>query len=82
MNIFEDVIDHELQELHDQGVQLRHFGPPGPVWSRCFAKKSCTRLSLPGIIRRLILNIAFNYGGRDEIVCAIQCMIRDGVEPG
>jgi undecaprenyl diphosphate synthase len=29
---------------------------------------------------RLILNIAFNYGGRDEIVCAIQSMIRDGVE--
>jgi undecaprenyl diphosphate synthase len=29
---------------------------------------------------RLILNIAFNYGGRDEIVCAIQAMIRDGVK--
>src|SRR5512134_1531597 len=26
MKIFEDVIDHELQELHDQGVQLRHIG--------------------------------------------------------
>jgi undecaprenyl diphosphate synthase len=29
---------------------------------------------------RLVLNIAFNYGGRDEIVCAIQRMIRDGVK--
>ncbi len=26
MKIFEDVIDRELQELHDQGVQLRHIG--------------------------------------------------------
>ena len=26
MQIFEDVIDRELQELHDQGVQLRHIG--------------------------------------------------------
>ena len=26
MKIFEDVIDHELQELYDQGVQLRHIG--------------------------------------------------------
>jgi undecaprenyl diphosphate synthase len=28
---------------------------------------------------RLALNVAFNYGGRDEIVCAVQHMIRDGV---
>ena len=26
---------------------------------------------------RLVLNVAFNYGGRDEIVCAIQKMIKD-----
>jgi undecaprenyl diphosphate synthase len=28
---------------------------------------------------RLVLNVAFNYGGRDELVHAIQQMIRDGV---
>jgi len=30
---------------------------------------------------RLILNIAFNYGGRDEIVCAIKQIIKDGIQP-
>ncbi len=30
---------------------------------------------------RLILNIALNYGGRDEIVCAIQKIMKDGVPP-
>ena len=29
---------------------------------------------------RLVLNVAFNYGGRDEIVCAVQRMIADGIE--
>jgi undecaprenyl diphosphate synthase len=29
---------------------------------------------------RLVLNVAFNYGGRDEIVCAIQHMIDEGVK--
>ncbi len=29
---------------------------------------------------RLILNVAFNYGGRDEIVHALQRMITDGVQ--
>ena len=28
-----------------------------------------------------MVNVAFNYGGRDEIVCAIRAMIRDGVSP-
>jgi len=30
---------------------------------------------------RLILNIAFNYGGRDEIVRAIRLMLADDVKP-
>jgi undecaprenyl diphosphate synthase len=30
---------------------------------------------------RLILNVAFNYGGRDEIVHAVQELIRSGVDP-
>ncbi len=30
---------------------------------------------------RLILNVAFNYGGRDEIVNAIQNIIKDGIPP-
>jgi undecaprenyl diphosphate synthase len=30
---------------------------------------------------RLVLNVAFNYGGRDEIVCAVQRIIQDGVKP-
>jgi len=28
-----------------------------------------------------VLNVAFNYGGRDEIVHAIQQMLLDGVKP-
>jgi undecaprenyl diphosphate synthase len=28
-----------------------------------------------------VLCVAFNYGGRDEIVCAFQNMIEDGVNP-
>ena len=79
MRIFEDVIDRELQELHDQGVRLRHIGrlerlKPG------FREKVKRALELTKNNQRLVLNIAFNYGGRDEIVCAIQRMIQDGVK--
>ena len=30
---------------------------------------------------RLILNVAFNYGGRAEIVNAIQKIMKDGIPP-
>jgi undecaprenyl diphosphate synthase len=29
--------------------------------------------------QRLVLNLAFNYGGRDEIVCAIRDIIAEGI---
>ena len=80
MKIFEDVIDQELQELHDQGVQLRHLGRLDRL-DPVFKKKFIHALDFTRENSRLILNIAFNYGGRDEIVNAIQCMIRDGVKP-
>jgi undecaprenyl diphosphate synthase len=80
MRIFENVIDNELQELADQGVRLRHIGRLDRV-RPSFKKKVQKAIESTKDNDRLVLNIAFNYGGRDEIVCAIQSMIRDGVQP-
>ncbi len=80
MKIFEDVIDKELQELHDQGVQLRHLGRLDRL-DPAFREKVSNALAYTRNNSRLVLNIAFNYGGRDEIVNAIQGIIRDGVKP-
>src|SRR5512136_579615 len=79
MRIFENVIDNELQELRDQGVRLRHIGRLDRV-RPSFKKKVQKAIESTKDNDRLVLNIAFNYGGRDEIVCAIQSMIRDGVK--
>jgi undecaprenyl diphosphate synthase len=79
MRIFEDVIDRELQELHDQGVRLRHIGRLDQL-KPAFRKKVLQAIEFTKDNDRLILNVAFNYGGRDEIVCAIQNMIGDGVK--
>jgi undecaprenyl diphosphate synthase len=80
MRIFEDVIDNELQELRDQGVRLRHIGRLDGL-KPVFRKKVLEAIEFTKDNDRLMLNIAFNYGGRDEIVCAIQAMIKDGVNP-
>jgi undecaprenyl diphosphate synthase len=79
MKIFEDVIDSELQELHDKGVQIRLIGRLDRL-APDIREKVIHALDYTQHNRRLILNVAFNYGGRDEIVNAIQCMIRDGVD--
>lgn len=78
LHILEDVIDKELNELHEEGVQLRHIGHldalPDVLREKVLKAVNMTRGN-----ERLVLSLAFNYGGRDEIVCAIQEMIKKGV---
>jgi undecaprenyl diphosphate synthase len=80
MHILEDVIDRELAELHKEGVKLRHIGRLERLDPK-LQEKVLEAIELTKNNDRLILNVAFNYGGRDEIVFAIQNMIRDGVKP-
>lgn len=80
LQILEDVIDRELVELHKEGAQLRHIGhldqlPP------TLRKKVLQAIETTKNNDRLVLNLAFNYGGRDEIVCAIRDIIAEGLKP-
>jgi len=78
MRILEMVIDKELRELHDEGVQIRHIGELDGIEPR-LARKVTEACEHTKDNQRLILNVAFNYGGRDEIVHAVQQIIRDGI---
>ena len=80
MNILEDVIDRELAELNKEGVQLRHIGRLERLDPK-LQEKVLEAIELTRHNDRLVLNVAFNYGGRDEIVFGIQKMIKDGVKP-
>ena len=80
LGILEDVLDRELSELHQEGVQLHHIGRLERLAPK-LQKKVLDAMDLTKNNNRLILNIAFNYGGRDEIVQAIQHMMRDGIPP-
>ena len=80
MRILEDVIDRELEELNREGVQLRHIGRLERLDPK-IQEKVLHAIELTRDNERLVMNVAFNYGGRDEIVCAIQRMLKDGVKP-
>ena len=78
MRILEMVIDRELAELNQEGVQIRHIGELDGIDDR-LARKVVEACATTAHNSRLILNVAFNYGGRDEIVHAVQHIIAAGI---
>ncbi|MEN6408322.1 MAG: polyprenyl diphosphate synthase [Anaerolineaceae bacterium] len=79
MNILETVIDRELAELNKEGVRILHLGHLDRI-KPSLRKKIVDAVELTQNNQRLVLSIALNYGGRDEIICAIRRMIEDGVK--
>ena len=81
MSILAEVIDRETRELHKNGVRLRHIGELAAL-----APSLRDRVERAVNITRenssLTLNVAFNYGGRSEIVRAVQRILESGVAPG
>lgn len=80
MHILEDVIDRELDDLNKEGTQLRHIGHLDAL-SPMLREKVKRAIELTRNNDRLVLSLAFNYGGRDEIVCAIREIIAEGIRP-
>ncbi|MGD8805454.1 MAG: polyprenyl diphosphate synthase [Chloroflexota bacterium] len=78
MRIFRRVLDQELDELDAQGVCLHHLGDLGGI-DPGLQKKVLHAIELTKDNDRLILNVAFNYGGRAEILHAIKEMLADNV---
>jgi len=79
MQILAESIEKELDELHQQGTRLIHIGRleqlKDPLRQKVVDAMHITRDN-----KRLTLCIAWNYGGRDEIVHAVQKMLVDGVQ--
>jgi undecaprenyl diphosphate synthase len=80
LTIIESVIDKELAELHNEGVQLRHIGRLDRLPDNLRAKVE-SAIELTRNNDRLTIVIAFNYGGRDELVYAFQEMVKNGIKP-
>lgn len=80
MMLLESVVVNELDELDKEGVQIRHIGrlEALPAGLREKVKRAIVRTKDND---RITLNIAWNYGGRDEIIHAVQQMISEGLRP-
>jgi undecaprenyl diphosphate synthase len=74
------VIDRELSALHEQGVRLLHLGSLEPL-SADLRRRIEDAIALTKDNTGLTVCVAFNYGGRAEIVEAVRRMLRDGLRP-
>jgi len=80
LSIFEEVIAREVTELHKNGVRLRHLGTLEGISDR-MKEAVQGAIELTKQNDRITLNIAFNYGGRAEILNAIARLIENRVTP-
>ena len=79
-HLLEEFIDKYVDDINERGIRLRHLGrlhqlPPSlqEAINRAVEKtKNNTRMTL---------NVAFNYGGRAEIIDAVRRIVADGIPP-
>ncbi len=80
LEILQESIAREVPELHKNGVQLRHIGRMEGL-SEDMQQAVRSAIELTRHNDQIILNVAFNYGGRAEILDAVRKMIQDHVSP-
>jgi len=78
--ILAERIDKDVPKLHKKGVKVRHLGRLGelPSWLQQAVSRA---VELTKNNTGMTLNLAFNYGGRVEILDAVRRLVAEGVSP-
>ncbi len=80
MNLFSAVVEEQTRELHEQNVRIVHVGKTANLDPELRgAVQNAQKLTAGN--SGITLNVAFDYGGRDEILQAVRRIIRDGLDP-
>ena len=78
MRILAGMIDRETKALHEKNVRVSHLGRLDELPPELQGKVH-KALELTGKNTGMTLSIAFDYGGRAEILDAVRRIIKDGV---
>lgn len=77
LRLLDERIGAETEYACEKGLRLKHVGSLEGLPPRLVAQIE-RALEATGSNERLVVNLAFNYGGRSEIVEAVRSMMRDG----
>lgn len=75
-----EMLDREIGQMHKDGISIHHIGRLEHLQDS-LQKKIKQAVELTKDNKRLFLTVAWNYGGRDEIVYACQNMLKGGIQP-
>ena len=78
MGILGEVIAREAEPLHNQGIRLLHLGRTDKI-SLDLQKSMADAVELTKDNQGMTISLAFNYGGRDEILRAVKNIVKDGI---
>jgi len=81
MGFNESLLMRRRDELNDKGVRIRFAGRRDWRVPKRVLKRMDESIELTQHNRRCTLTMAFNYGGRAEIVDAVRELVADGVKP-
>ena len=79
MGFNESLLVRRRDELHERGVRIRFLGRRDWRVPKRLIRRMDESLELTRKNRVLTLSIAFNYGGRAEIVDAVRALVTEGV---
>ena len=79
MRFNESLLTRRRDELNEKGVRIRFIGRRDWRVPKRLARRIDESVELTKRNRTLTLTIAFNYGGRAEIVDAVKALIDEGV---
>ncbi|MEE8442873.1 MAG: polyprenyl diphosphate synthase [Dehalococcoidia bacterium] len=80
MAILQEVIESEIQALHEKNVRLNYLGRTDRL-SQHLRDVIFKALDLTRNNKGLTFSVAFDYGGRDEILQAVKQVVKDGIQP-
>src|SRR6478609_6794098 len=78
MRFNESLLLRRRDDLNERGVRVRFIGRRGGRVPKRVQKHIDDTEALTARNRRMTLTFAFNYGGRAEIVDAVQALVADG----
>lgn len=81
MRFNENLLVNRRDELHENGVRIRFLGRRDWRVPKRLLRHMDESVELTKHNRRMTFTIAFNYGGRAEIVDAVRKIVAEGVPP-
>jgi undecaprenyl diphosphate synthase len=81
MRFNESLLSRRRDELHDLGVRIRFAGRRDWRVPKSVLRQMDEAAELTKRNKKMTLTIAFNYGGRAEIVDAVRALVAEGVKP-